>query len=390
MSSSPTTPEEVLRFRAHFPSIRKGAVHLCNNSMSAVSDAFIAAHTAYVEERLEHGATWHLAMPRHEELKAEFAAMIGARPHEIAVCYTATQALGVLASCFDWKERPGIVFDDYSFPSTTYLWRAQEARGAMVRRVRARPGGGIDPADFDAVLDESVQLVAVAHVSYKSGHRLNLAEVGCRAHAHGALFVVDDYQCCGSREIDVQALGIDVLVAGTVKFMLGSPGVTLMYVREGLLEHLHPTITGWFAQRDPNEFQIETHDEDADASRFQIGTPAFPAIYDSLAGIRLLRSAGIGKVQAWIETLTAYLFEQLAAKGLVATTPRDPARRGPQVSIRSLDAEGVVAALADQGIFASSRDGNIRTAWHYYNTPGDVERLIAALDDMRERMVTQA
>ena len=187
--------------------------------------------------------------------------------------------------------------------------------------------------------------------------------------------------------MDVRAAGIDVLGAGTVKFMLGSPGVAFMYVAEELHERLHPRITGWFGQRDPGEFQVDRHDEAPDAARFQLGTAAIPAVYDGLAGIDLIASVGLEPIGAWIDQLTALLFARLDEEGFVPATPRDPAKRGPQVAIRTLDMHGVVNGLADRGVIASCRDDNVRVAFHYYNTPDDIEVLIDALKELEPLMV---
>lgn len=376
---------EVLAFRKRFP-IFRNKVHLANNAMGAVSDVVEQAHRQFLEDRILHGASWEVAQEQHDRLRDRFAELIGAKPGEIAVCYAATQALGVVSTCFDWRERSTILFDDYSFPSVTQLWRAQSRRGARVRQVGADVDGMILPEYFAPHMDDSVAIVSAAHVCYKNGHRLDAAAAAREAHAEGAIFALDDYQSCGSRPFNVREADVDILVAGTVKFMLGSPGVALMYVREELHDRLHPTITGWWGQESPHAMRIDAHVEAPDAAKFQIGTPALGAIYDSVAGIELLMSVGIDKVSTWIDYLTARLFDRLDSEGFVPATPRDPARRGPQVAIRSHDAAAAVEALAVRGITSTHRDNNVRTAWHFYNTPDDIEVLIDALNAIRPLM----
>ena len=68
------------------------------------------------------------------------------------------------------------------------------------------------PEAFDDILDDKVQLLTVSHVYYNTAHRLNLPAVAERCRAHDILFVVDDYQCCGTRPINVHKMGADVLV----------------------------------------------------------------------------------------------------------------------------------------------------------------------------------
>jgi selenocysteine lyase/cysteine desulfurase len=373
-------------FRGHFPIFEK-KVHLATNSKGALSHEVIAAHEEYLASWRDHGSPWDQWVGRHEQLRASFAELINADPGEVAVCFAASQALGVLASCLDFEHRPGVVFDDFAFPSVAQLWHAQAQRGADVRRVSPSDEDLIEPAAFDGVLDESVQLVSVAHGCYKNGHRLDLEAVAEKAHAVDALFVVDDYQVCGTRVLDVHATRIDVLVTGTLKFMLGSPGVAFMYVREDCLDRLHPSLTGWFGQQPTGALHIDRHDEAPDATRFQNGTAAIPSIYDSYAGLELLKSVGASAIEQYVDSLTALVMSRLEDAGFVPATPRDPARRAAVVAIKTNDMEAAVEELARRDIVVSSRDGNIRTAWHYYNTPEDVDVLIGTLEELGDLML---
>jgi len=377
---------EVLAFRSRFPIFRE-RIHLANNAMGAVADTMAAAHQQFLDDRIRYGASWEVADAQMTRLREQFAQLIGAKPGEIAVCYSATQALGVLSSCFDWRDRPGIVFDDYSFPSVAQLWHSNTARGAEVRRVAPGADGLLLPEHFADAVDERTAIVSSAHICYKNGHRLDVPGTAKIAADAGALFLLDDYQGCGSRPMDVRAQGVDVLVAGTVKYLLGSPGVCLMYVREELHGRLHPTVTGWWGQEDPHAMRIDAHVEAPNAAKFQIGTPAFGAIYDSVAGLDLVLSIGIDKIAHWMDFLTARLIARLDEEGFTPATPRDPVRRGPQVGIRAKDGAAAVAALAERGITSTQRDNNVRTAWHFYNTPDDIEALIAALRDIRPLML---
>ena len=127
-STSVNTPAEVFAFRKQFP-IFENKIHLANNSKGALSQAVILAHQEYLESWKRDGAPWHTWVGKQESLRASFAEMIGAKPHEIAACPSVSVALYSIASCLDWRERPAVVFDDFSFPSVTYMWHAQAIRG---------------------------------------------------------------------------------------------------------------------------------------------------------------------------------------------------------------------------------------------------------------------
>ncbi len=380
-----TAPQEVLTFRKEFP-ILAHKVHLANNSRSALSRDGMKSVQEYMDAWDQEGAPWAKWAAKHEELRASFADMIGAKMSEIAIVPSVTAAMGGLASCFDWRDRPAVAFDEFSFPSVVYLWLAYQARGVEVRRARSR-NGELPPEAFDDILDEKVQLLTVSHVYYNTAHRLNLQAVAEKCRAHDILFVVDDYQCCGTRPIDVQEMGADILMTGTVKYLFGSPGLALLYVREGLFDRLHPAATGWFGQEDFNDFQIERNKEAPDARRFQMGSAAFPAIFDSLAGIELIKSVGLDKIGPWIEALTAHFIDRCTEEGFFVATPRDPAKRGPHVSVSCHDLPAVLGELGKRDIVITGREGNIRAAFHYYNTPEDIEFLIAALKEIEHLIV---
>ena len=377
---------DVIAFRERFP-IFQNKIHLASNAMGAVSNATEEAYREYLDDRIHFGASWEAALTKQEELRKSFAEFINAEPQEIAICYSATQGLGVLATSIDWLVRRKIVFDDYNFPSVAQLWHAQTLRGAEIVRIPPDRSGKIRPEYVENSLDHDVGLISVSHVCYKNGHRLDLEVLGDLVSNSNSLYLVDDYQGCGTREIDVNALGIDIYVAGAVKFLLGSAGVGFMFVKEALLEDLHPTLTGWFGQKASYEMEIEAHEEATDASKFQIGTPSVPAIYESLAGLNLIKNVGINNVEKWITYITSLVIDRLTEEGFALATPLEAESRAAQVAIMSIDGTKVVSELEKRGIITTTRDNNIRTAWHFYNTPEDIDTLIAALHDLRDLMV---
>ena len=149
------------------------------------------------------------------------------------------------------------------------------------------------------------------------------------------------------------------------------------------------TITGWFGQENPNDFQVERHNEAKDATRFQNGTPAIPSVYDSLAGIELVEAIGLKKNRS-LDRFSHRLLNRSVAAGDLSATPLDPRKRGPQgAAIRSQDAVKAVEELARRGIVATSRDNNVRVAFHYYNTPGDIDALVEAFKELKGLMLVK-
>ena len=149
--------------------------------------------------------------------------------------------------------------------------------------------GEIPVEHFDELIDERTKLVAVTAVCYRNGARLPIEEIVEIAHARGALVLLDAYQVIGSYPIDVRDLGVDFLGAGALKYLLASAGLGFLWCREGLVESLLPTQTGWFADRNIFEMDIHDYSPSPTARRFESGTPPIPAIYAGIAGIELIR-----------------------------------------------------------------------------------------------------
>ncbi len=124
------------------------------------------------------------------------------------------------------------------------------------------------------MIDERTALVCCTTISYRTGHRQDVAEIARLAHAHGALVLADSYQAVGAIDLDVRALGVDFVTGGTVKYLLASAGLGFLYVRRELFPELMPTQTGWFADEDIFQMDISDYSPAADARRFDAGHAA--------------------------------------------------------------------------------------------------------------------
>ncbi len=202
--------------------------------------------------------------------------------------------------------------------------------------------------------------------------------------AERILVLADSYQACGAVELDVRSLGADAVTGGTVKYLLGTAGLGFMWVRPEVHEALVPTQTGWFADEDIFAMSIADYSPHASARRFDSGTPPVPSLYAGVAGISLVAETGVPAVEAHVHALGDRLLDGLEELGATVVTPRDTARRGPLVCVRSTDAPALVAALAEENIVCSLRDTNLRIAAHYYNTEGDIDVLLDALSRRRQ------
>jgi selenocysteine lyase/cysteine desulfurase len=371
--------------RSEFP-IFEHTVYLNSCSQGALSRRVRAAYEEYLDGWDENGAEWEHWVERAETARAAFARLLGAGPDEIAVTTSVSQGVSGIVSALPLERggRTRIVISEHEFPTVGQIAHAQELRGAEVVHVRPEPDGSIPPERFAEAIDERTALVCCTTVSYRTGHRHDVAEIARIAHERGALCLADSYQAVGAIAFDAHELGVDFVTGGTVKYLLASAGLGFLYVRREAPADLLPTQTGWFADEDIFRMDISDYSPAADARRFDAGTPPVPNIFAGIAGMSLVEEAGTGAIEAHVSGLAERLFDGLDELGADVVTPRDPARRGPLVCVRSTDVGALVVGLAADRIIVSQRDSNVRIALHLYNVEDDVDAVLAALAKRRD------
>jgi selenocysteine lyase/cysteine desulfurase len=369
--------------RTEFP-IFESATYLNSCSQGALSRRVRDAVQSWLAGWDANGAEWDFWVERNEAFRASVGGLLHADADDVAVTTSVSQGVSALVSALALDgERNRIVISEYEFPTVGQIAHAQELRGAEVVHVRPDDDGAISAERFAEAIDERTALVCCTTLSYRSGHRHDVASIAEAAHAKGAIVLADSYQACGAVELDVRRLGADVVTGGTVKYLLGTSGLGFMWVRPEVWERLLPTQTGWFADEDIFAMSIADYSPSRSARRFDSGTPPVPALFAGVAGASLVAEAGVPAIEAHVRGLVDRLLDGLDGLGAAVPTPRDPARRGPLVCIRSIDVAALVDALAAERIVVSSREDKLRVAVHLYNVEEDVDRLLDALDRHR-------
>jgi selenocysteine lyase/cysteine desulfurase len=365
--------------RGQFPILASKA-YFNGCSYGPISLQVKAAIERYIQIRLEQGARWDINVQRAENVRELLSRLLQCPGDDISVSTSVSESLNSLMSSLNFDgPRNKIVVTDFDFPTTSQIMLAQAARGAEVVRAQADQGGTEIPmSEFERLIDEHTLLVALPLVCYRNGVWVDIEPIVKLAHARGALVLVDGYQGVGTREFNVAAQGMDFLVGGCTKYLIGTSGVGFMYVRDSVDSDLQPSATGWFAQEDPHAMDIYHHRPHASARRFESGTPNACGLFAAEAGLEVLLSVGMEAVAAQIGRVTSLIKAAVDDHGWKLVTPRD--RHGAMLAIRSTDAPKLVEHLAERDIILTERDGNIRIATHFYNNAADVERLVAALE----------
>jgi len=369
------TDRQIQEIRSRFPIFQR-KIYLNSCSQGPLSDAVQAGLEDYIAGWHEQGSPWELWMERYEAARTAFAQFINAGPDEVAVVTSVSAAVNSVASALNFRERKKVVMGEFEFPTMGHVWLGQRARGAQVQFVPAQDHC-IPAADYEKMIDRDTLIVPLTHVCFRNGFRSEVSAVTQIARRAGALVMLDDYQDCGTRPVDVKAMDLDFYVTGTLKYLLGPPGLAFMYVRRELISSLVPTVTGWFAQADPFAYDPQHINLSPTARRFEYGSPSVPNVYAAMPGIQMLREIGLENVAGHIQGLTQSLLR--CARDLEIRVKTPAGSTGPLVVLQSGDSNLLVRKLAESGIVASNRNDGLRIAFHVYNTMDDVQAVTEVL-----------
>jgi selenocysteine lyase/cysteine desulfurase len=369
--------------RKEFPVLRR-KTYLNSGSYCALANEVRAAFDAYMEDRLLVGANWDVWVTKNESVRNLTATLLNASPDEIAVTASVSAGLNSLASALQFTgARNKVVVSDFEFPTNAQIWHAQEPRGARVVHVPRAADGYIPAEMFEKAIDEQTQLVAITHVCFRNGAKLDIPGIVRIARAKGAKVLLDCYQSVGSLDIDVKALDVDFAAGGMLKYLLGTAGIGFLYAKESCVPSLVPTNSGWFAQESIAAMDITANRPAPNARRFEAGTPPVVNCYAAEAGLKMLLKVGTAAIEKRNYALTRRCMQRLEEIGWPSITPVQDARRGATVAVPSRDSARLSAQLMKRDIVTSHRDDNVRASFHFYNNDDDVESFIAAMQELR-------
>jgi kynureninase len=378
---------EVARWRSEFP-ISDTLIYLNNCSLTPLPKRGAAALQEYARTWTELGGrAWY----QHwvgllDDLRADFARVLGAHTDEVALEPAVSAALVTIASSFDYGKRTKVVVGDLDFPTDGHTWLALEKAGVEVEFVHSPDGVTLPLELFERAVDDRTALVCTGHVLYTSGYIQDVKALAEICHRKGAALVVDAYQSIGAIPFDVHASNVDFLVGGTLKWLMGGPGMAFLYARRDRIAAAKPTALGWWAMRDPFAFDVQHLDLSPTARRFEYGTPAVAAAYTARAGIGLLEEIGIAAVRERHMTLSQRLVDGAQIQGWRLGCVREAERRTPIVTLRHPQPAHVVDALRAKGCIADYRPGLVRLSPHHFNTEDEVDATLELLAPLRERV----
>jgi kynureninase len=326
-------------------------------------------------------AGWY---PAPQRIGAKIATLIGADADEVVVTdSTSVNLFKVLvAACrMQQGQRRVILTERDNFPTDVYI-------ASSVAHISGCELRSVEPEAILAALDETVAVVSLTHVNYKTGQRYDMRAVTARAHAVGALVVWDLAHSAGAMPLDLNACEADFAVGCGYKYLNGGPGApSFVFVARRHLFQVQQPLAGWHGHAQPFAFSPEFVPH-AGIERMLSGTApmlamiALEAALEAFDGVdmQVLRDKSVALGKLFID-----LFDQeLNGMGCVLRSPRAADQRGSQVSLAHAESYAIMQALIARNIIGDFRAPDILRFGFtpLYLRYVDVWDTIAALKDI--------
>jgi cysteine desulfurase/selenocysteine lyase len=361
--------------RRDFP-VTEHTAYLNSAAAGALPRIVMETAAGFYREMMEAGdAGWDKWLARREEIRRRVAEFINAEPDQIAFTTNTSAGMNLIADALE--RRGDVISCELEFPVSTLPWLH---RGAHIKSIKAHDGE-INAEDVARLQTSRTSVIALSHVQYSNGFRLDLESIGAIKKSHA--FVVNASQSIGAFPIDVKRMNIDALCSTGHKWLLAGYGCGFVYMSRELLAQTRGRNASWMSVENPfamrnDEFKTRT---DA-AARVELGVPHFAGIFALGAALDYLMNIGKEQIEQRILALNRHLTGCLAKGGWSVLSPleNEHARSG-QTLVATKNPARVVATLASRGVAVTQKPQGIRIATHFFNNEADIERLLAALYD---------
>ncbi len=347
------------RDRFHLP---EGVIYLDGNSLgplpAAVHDRLGAMLRDEWGEMLIGG--WNKAgwMDAPRRVGDRIGRLIGAEPEHVVMGDTlSVKVFQALAAALRMRpERRVILSDTGNFPSDLYM--AQGLVGLLGQGFELRT---VAPEEVEAAIETDIAVVMLTEVDYRTGRLHDMKHLTQVAHAAGALIVWDLAHSAGALPVDVASAGADFAVGCTYKYLNGGPGApAFIYVAPRHAAVAEPALAGWLGHEAPFAFDPD-YRPGAGIDRMRVGTPpilqlvALDVALDAWDDVDMqdLRARSIELQEVFVTEVEA------RCPDLTFASPRDPARRGSQVSFRHPEGYAIMQALIAAGVIGDFRAPDI-------------------------------
>jgi cysteine desulfurase/selenocysteine lyase len=390
---------DIDRIRADTPATSRLA-YLHNAGAALMPAPVVAAMKRHIDLESEIGgyAAANRESDRLDAVYGSVARLLNAAPDEIALMENATVAWQMAFYALPFREGDRILTAEAEY-AANYVAFLQVAKrtGARIDVVPSDASGELDIDALDRMIDASVKLIAITWVPTNGGLVNPAAAIGRIARAHGIPYLLDACQAVGQMQVDIEAIGCDMLSATGRKFLRGPRGTGFLYVRRALLQQLEPPMIDHFAAPWVSRDEYRLRD---DGRRFETWENNYAARLGLGAAIDYALDIGIDPIEQRCRMLADRLRSGLAS--IRGITIRDLGRAPGAIisfTVEGYEAEAIVGSAAVAGITIGASDPSstridaemrslpmvVRASPHYYNTEPEIDRLISHLAGLAPR-----
>jgi cysteine desulfurase / selenocysteine lyase len=364
--------------RKQFPVTGRFA-YLNSAAAGPVSIASQAAAADYYQKMMTDGDVhWNRWLAEREAVRARIAQFINAEPDEIAFTTNTSSGMNVIVDALE--DRGEVISSELEFPVTTLPWMHRRIPVHLVAPVN----GEIRFEDITAAMTHATGVIALSHVQFSNGFRIDLDQLGRIKGDH--VLVVNASQSAGAFEIDVKRMGIDALCATGHKWLMAGYGSGFVYLSRNLLQQSHAHMLGWLSVNDPFAMRNnELHPRHDAAARIELGCPPLAGMFSLGASISLISELGIGNIQERDLVLNRLMTHLLTESGWKVLSPLNHEQsRSAETLIEVEKPAETVRSLFRRGVIVTEKPEGIRAATHFFNNEDDVLKLVTALNEIRE------
>ena len=324
-----------------------------------------------------------------EILRGLFAQLVNAeQAKRVALIPAASYGIAIVAKNLKVKRGQNIVVAEAQFPSNVYSWRTLAKEKGLKIKTVAYPSvsegrGKLWNQHILEAIDEKTCLVAIDPIHWANGTKFDLKKIGARAHEVGALLVIDGTQSVGAMPIDVQDMGIDALICGGYKWLMGPYSLGYAYFNEKF-DNGKPLEENWINRKDSENFaRLVDYQDDYQplAMRYDMGERSnFILVPMGIAALQQLLAWGADNIQTYCHNLTYQAIEKWREKGfwIEDENARGKHLFGIQLP-KGIAVEKLQAALKERQISVSLRGDFVRISPNVYNDARDIDVLTEVL-----------
>ncbi|MFB3828122.1 MAG: aminotransferase class V-fold PLP-dependent enzyme [Bryobacteraceae bacterium] len=322
------------------------------------------------------------------DVKAEFAALINAKPPEVALVSSTSMGENLVVNGLGLAKGGGnVVTDALHFEGALIHLKELQKQGLDLRIVMPRDGR-IELKDLERVVDRKTRLIELSHVAMLTGFQHDLKAVCDLAHANGALVYADVAQSAGCTPIDVKATGLDFCACSSFKWLMGDFGLGFLYAREDLLGRIvrrsqygyfqAARMSTHFLPYDPPGKDPLAYELNANATgHFEVGTYAIGVQAALSKSLPYIRRLGVANIEAYRQPMLQRLHKEMPRLGFEPMTPPDS--RSALISFAVKDAVPYAARLKKANVNVRLGRHFIRLSPSVFNDMADIERFLEAI-----------